>query len=110
MDSEWAPNYDKNWGAIDPTHEQVKTWLQQTSFRLVDETVGEDYRHFLVQKVYRIGLTHLSVSTHIWLPSVSSSIHPFRSVRKAVYPSKLTSVSGEGRRRRDPGVTLTSTT
>jgi SAM-dependent methyltransferase len=33
-----------------PKIEQVKEWAQQARFHLIDETVGAEYRHFLVQK------------------------------------------------------------
>jgi len=33
-----------------PKIEQVKEWVQQAHFRLIDETVGDEYHHFLVQK------------------------------------------------------------
>jgi cyclopropane fatty-acyl-phospholipid synthase-like methyltransferase len=33
-----------------PTIEQVKDWVQQAGFHLIDETVAEEYHHFLVQK------------------------------------------------------------
>jgi cyclopropane fatty-acyl-phospholipid synthase-like methyltransferase len=34
-----------------PKIDQVKEWLQQSGFRQTDEAVGEEYHHFLVQKV-----------------------------------------------------------
>ncbi len=33
-----------------PQMEQVKAWVQQAHFHLIDETVGDEYHHFLVQK------------------------------------------------------------
>jgi hypothetical protein len=33
-----------------PAIEQVKEWLHQARFELVDEAVGDDYHHFLVRK------------------------------------------------------------
>jgi len=33
-----------------PKIEQVKEWVRLACFRLIDETVGEEYYHFLVQK------------------------------------------------------------
>lgn len=33
-----------------PKIEQVKEWLQQACFRLLDKTEGDEYHHFLVQK------------------------------------------------------------
>ena len=33
-----------------PKIEQVKEWMQRAQFRLIDETVGDEYHHFLAQK------------------------------------------------------------
>ena len=33
-----------------PKIEHVKEWVQQAGFHLIDETVGDEYHHFLVQK------------------------------------------------------------
>ena len=33
-----------------PRIEQVKEWLHQAHFRQIDETVGDFYHHFIVQK------------------------------------------------------------
>jgi hypothetical protein len=33
-----------------PKIEQVKEWLQLARFRPIDETVGDEYHRFLVQK------------------------------------------------------------
>jgi SAM-dependent methyltransferase len=33
-----------------PKIEQVRDWLQLAGFRLIDETVGDEYHHFLVQR------------------------------------------------------------
>jgi SAM-dependent methyltransferase len=33
-----------------PKIEQVREWVQQAGFRLIEEMVGDDYHHFLVQK------------------------------------------------------------
>jgi hypothetical protein len=33
-----------------PRIEQVKAWVQLAGFRLMDETAGEAYHHFLVQR------------------------------------------------------------
>ena len=45
---EWVPEGRYHYY---PTIEQVKEWIQQAGFRLIDETVGDEYHHFLVQKV-----------------------------------------------------------
>ena len=44
---EWAPEGRYHYY---PKIEQVKEWAQQAGFRLIDETVGDEYHHFLVQK------------------------------------------------------------
>jgi SAM-dependent methyltransferase len=33
-----------------PRIDQVKQWVQRARFRLIDETAGDEYHHFLVQK------------------------------------------------------------
>jgi SAM-dependent methyltransferase len=33
-----------------PQIEQVRVWIEQAGFRLMEEAVGDDYHHFLVQK------------------------------------------------------------
>ena len=45
---EWVPEDRYHYY---PKIEQVKEWVQQAGFRLIDETVGDEYHHFLVQKV-----------------------------------------------------------
>jgi SAM-dependent methyltransferase len=36
-----------------PKIEQVKEWVQLAGFHLIDETVGDEYHHFLVQSISR---------------------------------------------------------
>ena len=33
-----------------PRIEQVRDWIQLAHFRLIDETAGDEYHHFLVQE------------------------------------------------------------
>ena len=44
---EWVPEGRYHYY---PKIEQVKEWAQQAGFCLIDETVGDEYHHFLVQK------------------------------------------------------------
>jgi dihydroneopterin aldolase len=37
-----------------PMIEQVREWVQEAGFRLIDEAVGDEYHHFLVQKFSRV--------------------------------------------------------
>jgi SAM-dependent methyltransferase len=54
---EWAEEggYHADWAQDGfyhyyPQIEQVKDWLQRAGFHLIDETVGDEYHHFVVQK------------------------------------------------------------
>jgi cyclopropane fatty-acyl-phospholipid synthase-like methyltransferase len=54
---EWAQEsgYHEEWAQEGfyhyyPTIAQVKEWVQQAQFLLLDDTAGEEYHHFLVQK------------------------------------------------------------
>ena len=55
---EWAQDggYHADWAQEGfyhyyPRIAQVKDWVRQAGFHLMDETVGDEYHHFLVQKV-----------------------------------------------------------
>jgi len=54
---EWAEEggYHADWAQDGfyhyyPKIEQVKEWLQRAGFHLLDETVGDEYHHFVVRK------------------------------------------------------------
>lgn len=54
-EAEWAQEGGYHWAQEGfyhyyPKIEQVKDWIRQAHFHLIDETAGDGYHHFLVQK------------------------------------------------------------
>lgn len=54
-EAQWALEGGYHWGEDSyyhyyPKAEQVKDWVQQSGFHLIEDAVGDDYHHFLVRK------------------------------------------------------------